>query len=188
MKSRVLIALGIAAVGIVLFTLLLQAMLIGQWAYASLISVLALICVAIVLLPRLKELDLKNLRLTLAEIKQVKAEVEEIYSGISHLKRNPMMMDDAKMRELGFGEPEPGGLPGICAIMRYPAGCIKRERERLARIFVKERPFEKIAEAILDDSLDEKVFKWNGPEVGLDVPPKSHEEREREKKEKEKQQ
>lgn len=182
MKAHGLIALGIAVVGISLFTTLLGTNLIGERAYASLIIALAFVCLAIYGFTRLKELDLKNLKLTLDQIKQVKAEVEEVYSGISHLKRNPMIMDGEKMKELGHNS----GIPVGGAVMRYPAGCIKRERERLARIFVKERPPEKIAEAILDSSLDEKVFKWNGPEVGLDVSPKSYAARQKEKEEQEK--
>jgi len=48
---------------------------------------------------------------------------------------------------------------------------MKRERERLARIFVQEKQPQKIAEAILDNSLDDGVFKWSGPESSLDKPP-----------------
>jgi hypothetical protein len=68
------------------------------------------------------------------------------------------------------------------ATVRYVAGCIKRERERLARVFVTEKSPERLAEAILDATLDEKVFTWNGPETPLDTPPKSTAEREVENK------
>ena len=80
------------------------------------------------------------------------------------------------MAEIGLKE----GVPVSSAVMRFPAGCIKGERERLASIFVKKKSSEAIAKAILDNSLDDKVFKWAGPETPLDAPPKSVEQRKQE--------
>jgi rRNA processing protein Gar1 len=112
----------------------------------------------------------------------VKVQISEFYSKIDHLKQGKMVMDEEKMKKLGLGS-RGYGIPRPSAVMRYPAGCIKRERERLARIFAEEKPPEKIASAILDNSLDDKVFKWNGPEVPLDDEPVSYEEREKRKNE-----
>lgn len=188
MKTQAITAASLGIGCVVLFTTLLLVNRISEITYASLLVSFTLICIVILVLPRLKELDLKNLRLTLEEIKQVKTEVEgvkediaEMYGGIENLRRRPLVLDDAKMKELGLaGE----SLPKASAVMRYLAGCIKRERERLAKIFIKEKTPEKIAQAILDGSLDEKVFKWNGPETTLDVQPKSVDQRDSQKKEK----
>jgi hypothetical protein len=84
------------------------------------------------------------------------------------------VFDRPKMQELGLAG---GHIAFSDAVMRYTTGCMKRERERLARIFIVEKPPAKLAEAILDASLNDKVFKWNGPEAPLDAPPKSHAER-----------
>ncbi len=109
----------------------------------------------------------------------VKGQISEFYSEIKHLKQDKLVMDKEKMKELGMSS---GHLSRSDAVMRYPAGCIKRERERLARIFAEKKTPDKVAAAIVDDSLDDKVFKWNGPETPLDAAPVSHEDREREKK------
>ena len=109
----------------------------------------------------------------------VRGQISEFYSEINHLKQSKMIMDKEKMIELGLG-PHPTA-PSTSAVMRYTTGSIKRERERLARIFAEERPPDKVASAILDDSYDDKVFKWNGPEVSLDAAPISYEEREKSK-------
>ena len=174
MKTESVAAIIIAVLGIVLFTALLVKGAIGQTTFAILIVALSFVCLALHGFSRIRELDLKNLKITLDKIEKVKAEIDEVYSGIQHLKRDPFVLDEKKMSELGL---KPGAFPTASAAMRYPAGCIKRERERLARIFVKERSPQKIAEAILDPSLDELVFKWNGPEISLDIPTKSVEKR-----------
>lgn len=111
--------------------------------------------------------------------KVVKGQISEFYSEVKHLKQDKLIMDEKKMNELGISAK---GLPALTAVMRYPAGCIKRERERLARIFAEEKTSDKVAAAILDGSLDDKVFKWNGPETPLDTPPISYEERKKTEK------
>lgn len=98
------------------------------------------------------------------------SEKGNMYGNISHIEFQPMQMGTVEMAELGH---EGAGLPTNSAVMRYAAGCVKRERERLARIFILQKSPQAIAEAILDCSMDDHVFKWNGPEVGLDAPPKS---------------
>ena len=173
--SAVAIIVGLC--GTVLFTALLLNGRISDAVFGALLVPLALLCLAIHGFSRLKEIDLRSLRLVLAEAKRVQHDLEQIYGGIEHLRREPFVLDEEKQRELGMG----GGIAFGSATMRYPAGCIKRERERLARIFVNEGTPEEIATAILDSSLDEKVFKWNGPEVPLDEPPKSVNQREEDK-------
>lgn len=185
MKSESIISSIVGLAGVSLFTVLLVMGRLSEAGYVGLMIPLALVCIVLLCLPRLRELDLKNLKVTLDELRQVKSEIEEvkagiaeIYGGIENLRRQPMVLDDAKMKELGL---EGGHIAAVSAVMRYTAGCFKRERERLARVFVSPKDPEKTAEAILDSTLDERVFKWNGPEVPLDSPPKSVEERKREK-------
>jgi len=191
MKAQAIVSGILAVVCVCLFTTLLVSGVVSEVIYASLLGVFALVCIVLLVLPRLQELDLKNLRLTLREIRQVKAEVQEVkediaemYGGIDNLRKQPLVLDKTKMEQLGLKIPEgvhPLTASSMSAVMRYPAGCIKRERERLARIFVTEKNPEKVAEAILDNSLDDKVFKWSGPETPLDAEPKSPKERAKEK-------
>jgi len=168
MKKEHVASLVLGVGGTALFTGLLLEAKVSEVTYIGLMLPLALVCIVLLCLPRLRELDLKNLKIVLSEIKQVKAEIEEMYGGIENIKRRPLVLDDAKMRELGL---KPGGLPQISAVMRYTTGCIKRERERLAQIFVRDKTPERIAESILDGTLDDKVFKWAGPESDLSEPP-----------------
>lgn len=166
-----------ASVGITLFTTLLLIGKLDALAYTALVSLTAIAGLAIFLSSRLSELDLKNLRLVLREIEQVKAEIEEMYGGIEKIKRAPLVLDEEKGRALGL---ELGTVALGGAVMRYTAGVMKRERERLAQIFITGRSGEKIAEALLDGSKDDLVFKWNGPETPLETPPKSISQREAE--------
>ena len=174
MKKESCIAAVVGFLGVSLFTVLLTRHEISGAVYVALMVPLFLVCICLLCLPRLLELDLKNLRLTLGEIRQVKAEIAEMYGGIENLRKEPLVLDEAKMRELGL---PPGALTTASGAMRYTAGCIKRERERLARIFVNQKVPEGIAEAIMDNSMDEKVFKWNGPESLLGAEPVAAEKR-----------
>ena len=88
-----------------------------------------------------------------------------------------MKLDHDKQRQLGL---DGGHMALSSAVMRYAAGVVTRERERLARIF-ESHGMKEVAQAVRDTSLDDNVFKWNGPEQDLDVSPKSVEQREREK-------
>jgi hypothetical protein len=61
---------------------------IGEVSYSFLFALITLISIVVQLFPRLKELDLKNLKLVLAEIKDTKAELyarEEDLKSISHI-------------------------------------------------------------------------------------------------------
>jgi hypothetical protein len=144
--------------------------LITPIVYASLMLPLALVCLAIVCLPRLTELDLKNLRITLTELKQVKAEIEDMYGGIENIRSAKYVLDDKRIETLGL-KVNKDAIPTASlapALVRYIAGCIKRERERLARVFMNPKQGEKLAQAILDGTYDDRVFTWAGPEKTLD--------------------
>jgi hypothetical protein len=173
-KRSTVVSVLIGSVGVILFTSLLCANRIGEASYVILLGMLVLTCIALPVLTRLRELDLRSLKLTLDRIEAVKAGIEELYGGIEHLRNAPLVLDKARIESLGL---RTGNIALSDAGMRYVAGCFKRERERLARIFVNAKAPEKVAEAILDGTMDDRVFKWNGPEVPLDQPPTSVEER-----------
>jgi hypothetical protein len=96
--------------------------------------------------------------------------------GYDRQRRKPTKMDKEECEALGL---KSGSIASANDVMRYAAGAVLRERERLARVF-ENAAMGEIAVAIRDESQDNLVFKWNGPEVPLDTPPKSLEERERE--------
>jgi len=164
---RFAFAFMIAVSGIIFTTTLLTKNHIGEAIFLVIVVVFVIAGFAIFLHPRLKELDLKNLRIVLRELKQIKSEIEEMYGGIEHLKKEPLVLDESKIAELGLDGHDNPATAG--AVMRYASGCIKRERERLAKVLVKEKTPETIAKGILDNRLDDNVFKWVGPDVELDV-------------------
>jgi len=176
-KATNIVAALVAVVGVVLFTILLVNRNIEQLGYLGLLTLTAGISLAIFLSSRLAEFDLKNVKLVLREIEEKKAELAEMYGGIENIKRGPLLMDIEKCEALGMD----GGLVVTLGVMRYTAGVVKRERERLAQIFITGRSPKKIAEALVDGSKDDLVFKWNGPEKTLNDPPKSKQERDAEK-------
>lgn len=63
-----------------------------------------------------------------------------------------------------------GGIPNTRAIMRYLGGVIHRERERVAQILLANGIDKRIADAILDDGQDAKVFQFRPPMTKLDDP------------------
>ncbi len=156
--------------GTLIFTGLLTTRLVTPAVYAGLMALLALVSLALVSLPRLAEIDIKNLRMTLSELKQVKAEIEDIYGGIENIRNAKYVLDESKIEALGLkvnkGHIATASLAP--ALLRYVAGCIKRERERLARVFVNPKDGDRLAEAILDGTYDDLVFRWAGPETTLD--------------------
>lgn len=175
MKRESIIALVLIGAFVALFTRLLASGYISSGEYVLLITVFALVSVAVAVLHRLSELDLRNFRVVLNQMKETKAEIEEMYGGIENLKKAPLVLDNDKMRELGLGIAPEGGPPRLefanpSAVMRYPVGCMKRERERLASIFITEKTPQQVATAILDNSLDDNVFRWKGPEAPLHAP------------------
>jgi len=184
MKPAPLISCAIGVIGLWLFTYLLTAGFISEVIYASLLFGLAFVCIAVLCLPRIAKLDLKRLKMTLTELERVKSEIEEVksevaqmYGGIENIRKTPLVLDEAKLKELGLNN---GGVAFTSSVMRYTAGCFKRERERLASIFISPKAPKEQAQAILDGTLDDKIFKWNGPETPLDALPKSATDHERE--------
>ncbi len=140
----------------------------------------ALASLAIAFNPRLQVLDLGKLKVVLREIdkakedvEQLKKEVAEMYGNIDHLKNH-----DSKTCP---PMPKFNSIATVTATMNYVEGCVTRERERLARIFVMERAPDELSKAIMDGSLDNRVFQWAPAARTLDMPPRSFEELRRER-------
>ncbi|HEV7280303.1 MAG TPA: hypothetical protein VGN57_08840 [Pirellulaceae bacterium] len=55
------------------------------------------------------------------------------------------------------------GVPTSGALVRYVAGCMKRERERIARIVESTQDPQEVARLLRDESEDAHVFKLAGP-------------------------
>ena len=91
MKNQGVISILVALIGFITFTLLLLNAKIGTLVYFSLVSLLSLVCMVIPVLNRLKELDVKNLKITLEKIKQAK---EEIYAKEESLKETSYILSE----------------------------------------------------------------------------------------------
>ena len=75
MKSEAIVSILTGIFGTTLFTWLLVHKELGPTSFVLLISILALVCLVIPVFNRLREFDLKNLKLTLDKIQEAKAEV-----------------------------------------------------------------------------------------------------------------
>ena len=58
----------------------------------------------------------------------------------------------------------------VDSIIAYVAGCVKRERERLARVLREAGQNQRTIDAILSEEDDAKVFRWRCGNVGLNDP------------------
>ena len=140
------IFVGGALVG--LFTALLVFGKISPAVYNTLVIAAMLLSIAIAALPRLQEFNLRDMKLLLAKAEKVTAELKEMYGDVEHLKVTPLRMDDAAYSELGLGDG--GGLVHGSSVVNYAMGCMKRERERLARVFITRRSGDELARAVVD--------------------------------------
>ena len=91
MKNQGVISIVVALIGFITFTLLLLNSKIETTGYFLLLSLLSLVCVVIPVLSRLKELDVKNLKLTLEKIEQAKG---EIYAKEESLKETSYILSE----------------------------------------------------------------------------------------------
>jgi len=153
----------------ILFVTLLVANKIGPGVFATLIGFTMLVSIAIAVISRLQEFNLREMKLILEKIEKTKAEVEQMYGGIEHLKFDRVKPDEAYYNNLGLFAS--GGFIHCGSVVNFVMGCMKRERERIAKIFINDKSPEQVAAAIVDGSLDKKVFKWVGPGASLDDPP-----------------
>ena len=171
-RPRVVVAVAVAIVGVVFATACRCRELVGEWPFVALVTVGPFLALVLLGWDRIVEINLRSLSMRLDAARQ---EVQEQAAELRHLKFM-FKMDGPKMEALGL---KPGAIATAGAIMRYCAGSIKRERERVARAVSRSRNLEEAARAIVSEEDDDHVFKWNGPETSLDTPPKSVEERQR---------
>lgn len=82
-KTESILSCIVVVIGLLLFTTLLCQKYIGEGSYVILICVLALSSIALNGFNRVREFDLKNLKLTLCEIKQVR---DDIYAKATTLQ------------------------------------------------------------------------------------------------------
>jgi len=148
MKTESIIAAVVAVTGVMLSISLLFIEKIGEATFLVMLGGTAVVSIVLHGFSRLKEVSLRELKVTLSEVRQAqeklektKAEISEMYGGIEKLQREPLVLDENKRKELGLGS----GLAMTDAVMRYSTGCFKRERERLARIFVNAKTPEETA-------------------------------------------
>ena len=172
-------SVAIAATGIVLATTLLVKGQVGEPSFLVLIALASICALAVFLSPRLRILNLKEMKLVLERIEKVKADIDAMYGAIDGLKRAPMITDAEWQSRLGGG----AFLITGGTVMNYVSGCMKRERERLAQVFILGNSPEKTAAAIVDHTKDDLVFKWEPGGVPLDQPPRSRAERQKAKAE-----
>ena len=91
MKVQGIASAIVGLIGFATFTYLLIAGYIQTAGYCSLLALLALVCIVIPVLGRLKEFDLKNLRLILNKIEEVK---KEIYAKEEDLKETSLLLSE----------------------------------------------------------------------------------------------
>lgn len=78
MKQSSIIAILIGCMGTILFTALFTAEKLSEPSYVVLLSITALVALVVHGFPRIKELDLKNLKLTLEKLEETNANVEDL--------------------------------------------------------------------------------------------------------------
>ena len=75
MKMESVLSIMLGCCGIILFSYFLQQKVIGQTHYVILLTVLSLACLAIHGFSRIRELDLKNMRIILDRMEEIRADV-----------------------------------------------------------------------------------------------------------------
>lgn len=181
MKESIAFASIVGVGGTFLFTLLLLDERLSELSYVSLMGLVAIVSVTILVLPRLRELNLRQLKLVVTEAKELQRDLEkvlEVYQGIEEHRTDPMILNTEKVEELGLRS---GRRVLGDAVMQYVAGCIRRERQRVAHVLRVCLNNPNLAEAVSDSRMDDNVFKWAGPGSDLIDPPKTAKEREEEK-------
>lgn len=100
MKNESIIALVLGILGATLFTALLALGLINELGYIFLLLALAIICLVLHGFSRLQELDLKNLKMTLSRIEQVR---EDIYAKEEDLRKASVTLSELIAFTAAFG-------------------------------------------------------------------------------------
>jgi len=121
-KPRVIAAVGIAVVGIGFATACRYFDLVSEWPFIALVAIGPFLALVLLGWDRVVEVNLRSLSMRLEtaqhEVREMAAELRQV--------KFMYKMDSSKMKALGL---KAGAIPIASAIMRYCAGCIKRERE-----------------------------------------------------------
>jgi len=125
MRSSGILATVVGLVGFITFTALLVKDIVGTASYIVLLTLLTLICVVIPVLERLKELDIKNLKLTLEKIEGVK---KDIYAKESDLRQTSMLL-----AELIAANATVTGIWGDEESKKYSDALVRSKIMRLAK-------------------------------------------------------
>jgi hypothetical protein len=160
MKSEVIVSILIGISGTTLFTWLLVHKELGAPSYAILMSILALVCLVIPVFQRLRELDLKNLKLTLDKIQEAKAEV---FAKEEDLKESALLLV-----ELIAANSAVTGIFGDKDSNKYSKALIrKKAKDLLKNIHVPDEKIEEVfkyqkaLENIPREPKEEHDKKWN---------------------------
>src|SRR5690606_26923740 len=119
----------------------------------------------------LREFNLRELSVKLDRFEVAVAKVEARYCSIEDIRPERLRADREWLSQMG------GRASAVNAfgVMGYVAGCMTRERQRLAQIFRQEHSPDTRARALMDPSKDELVFRWEPRSVSLDDrPSKQH--------------
>lgn len=152
MKSEVIISILVGVTGTAIFTCLLVRKDLGASSYVIMMSVLALVCLVIPVFNRLRELDLKNLKLTLDKIEEAKAEV---FAKEEDLKESTLLL-----AELIAANTAVTGIWGDKDSSKYSKALIKKKtKDLLKNINVSD---EKIKEVFKYQQVLEEMPKESG--------------------------
>ena len=125
MRAPGILATFVGLVGFTTFTTLLIKDAVGTASYIVLLTLLTLICVVIPVLERLKELDIKNLKLTLEKIEGVK---KDIYAKESDLRQTSLLLT-----ELIAANSTVTGIWGSAESKKYSDALVRSKIMRLAK-------------------------------------------------------
>ena len=123
MKNPNYIAIAVALICFVTFTWLLVSKNIESISYVALLSLLSIVCLVLPLQSRLRELDVKNLKLTLEKMENVK---EEIYAKEESLQETAYLLADVIAANSAVA-----GMVGDEESSRYGKDLVKNRIERL---------------------------------------------------------
>ena len=160
MRTQGTISIIVGVVGFATFTFLLIDSKIGALGYSSLLGLLAIVCIVIPVLSRLKELDIKNLKLTLEKIEEAKKEIyakEESLKAASHVLAELIAANSTLTGIWGDEESNSYSKDLIRAKIKKLAEQMEFSPEEMEQILKYEKALEEVHRA----TKDEHNKKWD---------------------------
>lgn len=160
MKTQGTISVIVGVIGFSTFTYLLIESKIETLGYSSLLGLLALVCIVIPVLGRLRELDIKNLKLTLEKIEEAKKEIyakEESLKEASHVLSELIAANSTLTGIWGDDESNSYSKALIRAKLRKLAQKLQFSSAEMEQIFKYEKALAEVHAA----SKEEHDEKWN---------------------------